>query len=157
MSLKEFFRKRKRYQMDQSVAEGTLQNIFAACNQTPNVTPFKDIVKNSHPDNKLINLGIWFSILFFILSLLSPLTFTQTDLKEYYSDSKYVYLDCSGKLLVPAECYMLDSAGQAYSYYSFNAQNNTIIFPKPESDATIHLIFSNGKEIQRKLHYQLSE
>lgn len=157
MFLKNIFRSKKRYMMDQSIAEGTLQNVFAACHREPNVTPFSEILKNNRLNNTPYNLGIWVCLVFFILSLLCPLTFTQTDLKEYYSDAQYIYLDCSGKQLDPDRCYIRDTRGLVYSYHSFNAQNNTITFEKPDTDATLHLIFSNGKEIQKKLHYQLSE
>ena len=38
------FRKKKTYQMDIKSADTTLQNIFAACNETPNTVPFDKLL-----------------------------------------------------------------------------------------------------------------
>ena len=143
-----FFRKKRKYTMDTAAATNALQNIFEACDRTPNVTPFDVMLKTSRPDNRLITVAIWVCVVSLALTLASPLTLSQTELTDYYNDDTYLYLDCSGRTLVPEECTMVGDSGREYTYVSFNSRSNTISFEIPEEKAIITLVFCNEKTIR---------
>ncbi len=69
------FYKKKTYQMDMDTANTALQNIFAACEKTPNTIPFDKLVLRQSAytkpfDNLLIILTIALT-----LTILAPLPF----------------------------------------------------------------------------------
>lgn len=75
--------KSRKYNMDMETANQTLQNVFAACNQKPNTIPFEKIVLRKKAKTAAVVGCKYISILFLILTLLSPLCFINDSIKVY--------------------------------------------------------------------------
>ena len=68
-----FFRKNKIYKMDPGQANSALQNIFAACDQTPNTIPFDKLLLRQKLNTRKYDILLCVIALALFFTFLSPL------------------------------------------------------------------------------------
>ena len=71
----EMFRRNKTYSINRKAANEALQNVFAACEQTPNTQSLDALLFKNIANTTLVKTGKWLSIALLLLVLLSPLAF----------------------------------------------------------------------------------
>ena len=65
----------KTYSMNRKKANETLQNVFEACETTPNSVSFTTLVIRTRANTTLVSTCKWISVVALILVILSPLAF----------------------------------------------------------------------------------
>ena len=69
------FRRNKIYSINKKAANEALQNVFAACEQTPNTQSLDALLFKNIANTTLVKFGKWMSIALMVLILLCPLVF----------------------------------------------------------------------------------
>lgn len=142
-----FFHKSKKYEMDMDIANETLQNIFAACDQAPNTIPFDKIVLRQKADTKPYDRLILFTALLFLLTFLSPLAIVPVatwlephfapkpaELVENYLENDVLYLKFAGDHILYEQAYMEAADGNHIPVLSYNTDKGLICFPYDGSE-----------------------
>ena len=153
------FKKSKRYQMDIKTADQMLQNVFAACDTTPNKVPFDKIVLRNKTDVRSERLLIIFTALLFILTLVTPLflpkgsAFVSVDstmgrpltvVSHEMQDSAFL-ITFEGNNLDLSSCYMEASDGTVVYAVSYDEETNTVTFPYDKKEYNIYVYDVSGK------------
>ncbi len=69
------FRRNKTYSINRKAANEALQNVFAACDQTPNTQSLDALLFKNIANTTLVKAGKWMSVGLLVLILLSPTVF----------------------------------------------------------------------------------
>ena len=69
------FRRNKTYSINRKAANEALQNVFAACDQTPNTQSLDALLFKNIANTTLVKTGKWLSVGLLVLILLSPTVF----------------------------------------------------------------------------------
>ena len=152
------FRKKKTYQMDIKSADTTLQNIFAACNETPNTVPFDKLLlrQKAHTRNYDILLAIIALIIF--ITLLAPrpfLAFRETVnyspviLEEHYvsNDRLHLVLDTGNHEIKYEEAYLVSATGTVYEIVSYDDSAHSLCFPYVPYECNIYIPYGNDLQL----------
>ncbi len=152
------FRKKKTYQMDIKSADTTLQNIFAACNETPNTVPFDKLLlrQKAHTRNYDILLAIIALIIF--ITLLAPLPFlafretvnySPVILEEHYvsNDRLHLVLDTGNQEIKYEEAYLVSATGTVYEIVSYDDSAHSLCFPYVPYECNIYIPYGNDLQL----------
>ena len=152
------FRKKKTYQMDIKSADTTLQNIFAACNETPNTVPFDKLLlrQKAHTRNYDILLAIIALIIF--ITLLAPLPFlafretvnySPVILEEHYvsNDRLHLVLDTGNHEIKYEEAYLVSATGTVYEIVSYDDRAHSLCFPYVPYECNIYIPYGNDLQL----------
>ena len=152
------FRKKKTYQMDIKSADTTLQNIFAACNETPNTVPFDKLLlrQKAHTRNYDILLAIIALIIF--ITLLAPLPFlafrehvnySPVILEEHYvsNDRLHLVLDTGNHEIKYEEAYLVSATGTVYEIVSYDDSAHSLCFPYVPYECNIYIPYGNDLQL----------
>lgn len=141
------FRRNKVYSINKKAANEALQNVFAACEQTPNTQSLDALLFKNIANTTLVKTGKWISIALMILVLLSPGVFYVAG-KEHKAavhkpDIKVVnhYLDKEN------ECFVMELSGTGIYYEGIYAktEDGAVIYPIETSpDGIVKLHFESG-------------
>ena len=153
------FKKSKRYQMDIKTADQMLQNVFAACDTTPNKVPFDKIVLRNKTDVRSERLLIVITIILFILTLITPLflpkgnDFVSVDssmgrplsvtVHEMKDDSFLISFE--GNKVDITSSYMEGKDGSVVYASSYDEFTNTVTFPYDSKEYNIYIYDVSGK------------
>lgn len=161
-----FFRKKKQYEMDMGMANETLQNVLAACNQAPNTIPFDKLVLRQKLNTATYTRLIWITALVLVLTFLSPLAVVPVadlvgrlsapvpvSLASDHVEDNILYLEFDGDNILFNESYILNADGSREAPLSYDAGKGIICFTYyddretniyiPVKDAqTIHLLLT---------------
>ena len=148
--------------MDMDMANATLQNILAACDQAPNTIPFDKLVLRQKLNTGVYNRLLMITAVILILTFLSPLTvvpvaemLAKNDsstpvLLDNYVKEDMLYLELSGEHIIFTEAYLETADGKQYFALSYDASHNIICFPYfGESESNIYIPVEN----QSTLHF----
>ena len=144
------FHKKKTYHMDMKSADTTLQNVFAACDQTPNSIPFDKLVLRQKARTKTFDILLIIISLVVILTILAPLPFlcfkestvsSYLELNEHYvvGNKLYLVLDTNDQTIKYEEAYLLSPSGDLYEIISYDSQNHTLCFPYIAQECNIYI------------------
>ena len=154
-----FFRKNKIYKMDPGQANSALQNIFAACDQTPNTIPFDKLLLRQKLNTRKYDILLCVIALALFFTFLSPLVIVPlsqsveqmtapepvTLLKDYCKDD-ILYLELSGDGILYEEAYLNTPDGQRLYPLSFDRKTKTIAFPfLSGEECNIYIPLENGQ------------
>ena len=141
------FRRNKIYSIDKKAANEALQNVFAACEQTPNTQSLDALLFKNIANTTLVKAGKWMSIALLVLILLCPMVFymagkNQT-VREHQTDIKVTshYLDEeSGYFVMTVEGTDID-----YDGIYARKENGSKIYPaETDNDGTVKFRFESG-------------
>ncbi|MCR5672270.1 MAG: hypothetical protein K6F87_00970 [Lachnospiraceae bacterium] len=82
------FRRNKIYSIDKKAANEALQNVFAACEQTPNTQSLDALLFKNIANTTLVKAGKWMSIALLVLILLCPIVFYMAGKNQPVSEHK---------------------------------------------------------------------
>lgn len=160
------FKKKQTYQIDIEKADSALQNIFAACNQSPNTIPFDKLVLRQKVNTKIYNRLLTAAAVILLLTFLSPfyivpvshvtkalLTPEPAVLLNDYLEEDILYLQLAGDNILYEEAYLETPDGQKIYAVVYDVKKQLIGFPYiEESESNIYIPIKNSKP----LHFLLS-
>ena len=155
----------KRYNMKKSVANETLQNVFAACNKTPNSTNFDLLIFKGIAQTTLVSTCKWIATGLIFVTLVAPVSLINTDFKvdtggiasdkilvknhELYSDCFILYLQ--GENIKYDSIYAKDNEGNVLFPQSTDTTNQVVVFPYSDKSLTIYIPDSDGHTLTARL------
>lgn len=160
------FKKRKTYQMDIKQADSALQNIFEACNQSPNTIPFDKLVLRRKANTKIYNRLLTASAIILLITFLSPFYIVPVSrvteklftpkpvvLINDYLEEDILYLQFTGDNILYEEAYLETPDGQKIYAIIYDAKKQLIGFPYiEEAESNIYIPIKNNTP----LHFLLS-
>lgn len=144
------FRKKKTYQMDMKSADTTLQNIFAACNETPNTVPFDKLLLRQKAHTRDYDILLTIMAFIILLTLLAPLPFlafketvnySPIVLEEHFvSNNKlHLVLDTGNHEIQYEEAYLVSATGSIYEVVSYDDKAHSLCFPYVPYECDIYI------------------
>ena len=153
------FNKKQKYNIDIDTAGKMLENVFAACDTTPNRVPFDKIVLKQRLNLFTDNLFIILSIVVFIITFLAPLFFPHSSIfmsadagtgrpmsvttHEMTESSFSVSFD--GAAIDIGASYMEGEDGVTVTASEYDRDTNTITFPYYAQEYNIFVYDTNGR------------
>ncbi len=141
------FRRNKIYSINRKAANEALQNVFAACEQTPNTQSLDALLFKNIANTTLVKTGKWLSIALLLLVLLSPLAFyySQDDKKtsDHRTDITVTehYLDSENGYFVM----VLSGTDIYYEGIYAKKEDGSVIRPvETDADGTVKFRFESG-------------
>ncbi len=141
------FRRNKTYSINRKAANEALQNVFAACEQTPNTQSLDALLFKNIANTTLVKAGKWMSVALLVLILLSPLAFYMAredgSRKPHKTDITVTnhYLDEEN------ECFVMEIEGSDIDYDGIYAkrENGAVIYPiESDENGIIKFRFEKG-------------
>lgn len=152
------------YNMNSTEANRTLQNVFEACNQTPNTTSFDVIRVRNIANTTVVKMGKYIAIVFLMLVLISPLPFVKAS-ENAKTDRKPSRVDVVSHTLKDGEfTLILNGYGIAFDDIYCKKEDGEVIFPDSSDEETgkvvipfdgktlnIYIPCTDGKTVQAVL------
>ena len=141
------FRRNKVYSINKKAANETLQNVFAACEQTPNTRSLDALLIKNYANTTLVKTGKWLSVVLLVLLLLCPLVFylagKEAETKPHRADIIVTqhYMDEEN------ECFVFRLSGSNIYYDGIYAKSSdgTVVYPvETDDDGTVKFHFTGG-------------
>ena len=126
------FRRNKIYSIDKKAANEALQNVFAACEQTPNTQSLDALLFKNIANTTLVKLGKWLSIALMLLILFCPLVFYMAGKNAETKTHKADIVVTNHYLDTENDRFVMELSGSNIYYDG--------IYAKSESGAVIHPI-----------------
>ena len=156
------FHKKKTYYMDIKSADTALQNIFAACDRTPNSVPFDKLVLRQQARTKAYDVLLWVIALIITATILSPLAFTgfqmPTDsspiaLINHYikNDKLYVIMDTGNHTIRYEEAYITSYSGSIYEVVSYDLKTRSLCFPYIPQGCNLYIPYDDDSLLELPL------
>ena len=138
--------KKRSYNIDRKVADETLKNVFAACEQQPNTKPLEVIRVRSIASDVVVKIGFVASIILLVLVLTMPLAFglpsgdkdkhkSNISIENHYIDTEL-------------RCFVMNLKGENIDYDGIYARKDdgTIVVPFriDEENKTVMIPFNGG-------------
>lgn len=154
-------RKKKTYTMDIKLADETLQNVFAACEQPPNTIPFDKLILRQKLNTKSYSIRMWISLAILILTFFAPLLLKSSTFKitypehvscdinliEHHVQDNLLFLTVSGDTVDYERIYMETANADVYSPISYDAESGVIILPYPKGECNIYIPDHSGNTL----------
>lgn len=138
------FRRNKVYSIDRKAANEALQNVFAACEQTPNTRSLDALLFKNIANTTLVKSGKWMAIALLTLVLLCPLIFytASGEDKPHKTDITVTehYMDDDGQHFV------MELSGTDIDYDGIYAkrEDGSVIYPTVSGDGIVKFRFEKG-------------
>lgn len=156
-----FKRRRRKYDIDIKTADKMLQNVFAACDTTPNRVPFDKIVLRSRISLLAENILLIIAIVLFVASFIVPLTFPHSNafislsedsgreitLVDHGMTEDSFWITFGGNPLDFNECYMEGADGHIEQAEKYDRFTNTIEFSYTPMEYNIYIFDVRGKRM----------
>lgn len=136
------FRKAKKYEIDMNAANSTLQNVFAACEKTPNTVPFDKLTLREKLNTSSFDRMICITIVIIFLTLLLPVIIVpactkldqfnkpqKVELINDYVEDGYLYIQIKGDHIQFQNAYMETLDGTVYEVISYERKTGILCFP----------------------------
>jgi len=160
--MKNIFKKKKKYKMDLTLANETLQNVFTACEKTPNTIPFDKILLRQKPNTRVFTCGKWIAIFMLVLTFLMPLAFspspakiskvssagTHLSISNHFVKDKTLYLQFDGNNINLSNTYMLTISDEKIYPLSYDEEKNMISFPYLNEEVNIYIVTDDSSSMQ---------
>ena len=140
------FKRNKIYSINKKAANEALQNVFAACEQTPNTKSLDALLIKNIANTTLVKIGKWMSVALLILILFCPLVFYMAG-KDAQDLTKKTDIKVTRHYLdEDNECFVMELSGSDIYYEGIYAKKDdgSIIYPVEASDGTVKFHFENG-------------
>ncbi len=140
------FKRNRIYSINKKAANEALQNVFAACEQTPNTKSLDALLFKNIANTTLVKTGKWMSVALLILILFCPLVFYMAgrDVKDHTVQTDIVvtehYLDEDN------ECFVMELSGSNIYYEGIYArkEDGSTVYPIEAADGTVKFHFEKG-------------
>ena len=141
------FRRNKTYSINRKAANEALQNVFEACEQTPNTQSLDALLFKNIANTTLVKAGKWMSVALLVLILLSPTVFyyagSHTSSKPHKTDITVTshYLDRENN------CFVMELSGTNIDYDGIYAkkENGSVIYPvETDESGVVKFRFESG-------------
>ena len=141
------FRRNKIYSINRKAANEALQNVFAACEQTPNTQSLDALLFKNIANTTLVKTGKWMSIALLLLILFCPVVFYISGKNAVNSEHKTditvteLHMDADNGLFVMK----LSGTGIDYNGIYAKKEDGSVIRPvETETDGTVKFRFESG-------------
>lgn len=141
------FRRNKVYSINKKAANEALQNVFAACEQTPNTQSLDFLLFKNIANTTLVKTGKWISIALMILVLLCPLVFYMAQDKGKTGSHKPDIVVTNHYLDSENDCFVMELSGTGIYYDGIYAkrEDGSVIYPiEARPDGTVKFRFKSG-------------
>ena len=141
------FRRNKTYSINKKAANEALQNVFAACEQTPNTQSLDVLLFKNIANTTLVKMGKWMSVALLLLILLSPTVFYIAGKGHKEKDHRADITVTSHYLDEENECFVMELTGKDIYYEGIYAkkENGTIIYPiETDENGIVKFHFESG-------------
>ena len=141
------FRRNKVYSINRKAANEALQNVFAACEQTPNTQSLDALLFKNIANTTLVKLGKWLSIALLLLILLCPLVFYMAGKNAGTKTHKAEIAVTNHYLDEENDCFVMELSGNDIYYEGIYAKNETgsVIYPiETDQNGTVKFHFESG-------------
>lgn len=127
----------KKYTMNMTEANNTLQNVFDACNVSHNTVPFDKIMLRQKEATNYIKYARILAIVFLIFTMISPLFFRNNSVLKINNTSDIHTITVIDHQLY-SDSFVLKLAGQNIDYDNIYAvkSNGAILYPASLDKAT---------------------
>ncbi len=141
------FRRNKTYSINRKAANEALQNVFAACDQTPNTQSLDALLFKNIANTTLVKAGKWMSVGLLVLILLSPTVFymagKQNTARAHVTDITVTdhYLD------EESGSFVMELKGTDIDYDGIYAkkEDGSILYPsETDPEGTVKFHFESG-------------
>lgn len=153
-----FFQRKNTYHIDLDKANTTLQNVFAACDQTPNTIPFDKLLLRQKVNTRVYNRLLIITATILLFTFLSPFIIVPVStaleritapepvtLLNDYLENDILYLKLSGDGILYEEAYLETVDGHRESVISYDIEEQIIALPYIEGkEANIYIPVENG-------------
>lgn len=154
--------KKKTYQIDKETANTALQNVFAACHETPNTIPFDKLVLREKAHTQKYDNLLIIIIIIIALTILAPLPFLGFKeysayspivlTKHYVAGNKlYLELDTGNHTINYEEAYLLSSGGNIYEIVSYDSTSYSLCFPYISKECNIYIPYDEDSLLHLSL------
>lgn len=141
--------------IDIKTADQMLQNVFQACDMSPNTVPLETIVKKCKFNGIFYDICLVLCILLFATTLLWPLHFIPGNEKLYKKPTLLVHeayddglrITTSSRNIDLENSYMERLDGSRIYALSYNRLGRTIVFPFPDEEINIFIHDKSGAEL----------
>ncbi len=140
------FKRNKIYSLNKKAANEALQNVFAACEQTPNTKSLDALLFKNIANTTLVKTGKWISVALLILILLTPLVFYKAG-KDHTAEKKKSDITVTQHYMDEEnECFVMELSGEDIYYEGIYArkEDGSTIYPIEASDGIVKFHFENG-------------
>lgn len=153
--------------MNLKMANETLQNVFAACEQPPNTIPFDKLVLRRKLNTRTYDSLLVLTAILLLLTFLAPLAVSpvsqllngkvqmQQDSEVYLiSDSvsdNILCLTLSGDGILYHEAFQETSSGITESPLSYDTQSRSLYFTYYETETNIYIPIENAPTLHLRL------
>ena len=141
------FRRNRIYSINKNAANEALQNVFAACDQTPNTQSLDVLLLKNIANTTLVKSGKWMSAVLLVLILLCPLVFywegrsvPETTHKADITVTDHYMDEDNG-------CFVMKLSGSDIDYNGIYARKDdgTVVYPiEADTDGTVRFRFESG-------------
>lgn len=153
------FKKKEEFSMDTKAAGQALENIFAACDTTPNKIPFDKILLQARQNLISDNLYIIITIVIFLCTFIAPLFFPHSSIfmsvdstagrpltvAEHVMSEASFSISFDGAPLDAGSSYMLGADNSVVYCEDYDRNSNTIVFPYYSQEYNIYVYDINGR------------
>ena len=141
------FRRNKIYSINRKAANEALQNVFAACEQTPNTQSLDALLFKNIANTTLVKLGKWLSVALLVLILLCPIVFYTAGKQGIDGNSRTDITVTEHHIDIKDQCFVMTLSGDNIYYEGIYAKNEdgSVIYPlSVEPDGTVRFHFESG-------------
>ena len=141
------FRRNKIYSIDKKAANEALQNVFAACEQTPNTQSLDALLFKNIANTTLVKFGKWMSIALLVLILLCPIVFYMAGKEEKVPAHKSDITVTSHFLDEENGYFVMNVEGTGIYYDGIYAkkEDGSVIYPaETDESGTVKFRFRSG-------------
>ena len=141
------FRRNKIYSINRKAANEALQNVFAACEQTPNTQSLDVLLFKNIANTTLVKTGKWLSVSLFALVLMSPLAFYLAGRQESGRIGRGDITVTEHHIDADDQCFVMTLSGTNIDYEGIYAkkEDGSVIYPvSTDPDGTVKFHFESG-------------
>ena len=141
------FRRNKTYSINRKAANEALQNVFAACDQTPNTQSLDALLFKNIANTTLVKTGKWMSVALLVLVLLSPSVFYMAGKNAEKAPHKADITVVNHYLDKDNECFVMELQGSDIYYDGIYAkkEDGSIIYPvQTDPSGVVKFHFESG-------------
>ena len=141
------FRRNKIYSINKKAANEALQNVFAACEQTPNTQSLDVLLFRNIANTTLVKAGKWMSVALMVLILLCPAVFYIEGQKAVSQPHKTDIQVLGHYLDEENKCFVMELSGTDIDYEGIYArkENGSVIYPvETDENGVVKFRFESG-------------
>lgn len=141
------FRRNKIYSINRKAANEALQNVFAACEQTPNTQSLDALLFKNIANTTLVKTGKWMSIALLLLILMCPTVFYMAGKNAKEVEHKADIAVVSHHLDTENGLFVMELSGSDIYYDGIYAKKDdgSVIHPvETDENGTVKFRFESG-------------